>query len=366
MSGQVAFGIMGCAGIASKHFRAMQLAGNIRVAACASRSVDKAKAWAKERGIPAAYGSYQALLDDPEVQAVLIPLPTAIRKEWVLKAAAQGKHVLMEKPTAVSEGDLREMVAACRAAGVQLMDCTMFLHHARSRQVAALIADKAAFGEVCAVQSAFMAPMHLGGGMAGDIRTDPAMEPTGALGDMAWYNIRLSLLAFDHLLPTHVTCSAVHIEGGAALCVAGCLFFPPAAGGGGAPAALRGPRAALFQGGYSSHFTAHASIAGDLAVVTMEDFVLEESPDRAEYAITRAALLDDAMIWKRDVETVEVRGCQQEVEMVRTFAGLVLGGAPDWSWARGSLVAQRVLDACAASMARGGGRVDVDQSVVEI
>ena len=71
------------------------------------------------------YGSYEALLDDPAIDAVYIPLPPSMHREWTIKAAEKGKHVLCEKPLAMTASEAREMVASCREHGVQLMDGVM-------------------------------------------------------------------------------------------------------------------------------------------------------------------------------------------------------------------------------------------------
>ena len=101
------WGILGTAGIARKNWMAIRLSGNARVAAVASRSVDSANRFVQECSEqvpveiqPAALGSYEELLDRDDVDAVYIPLPTALRYEWVLKAAEAGKHVIGEKPAA--------------------------------------------------------------------------------------------------------------------------------------------------------------------------------------------------------------------------------------------------------------------------
>lgn len=91
------------------------------VVAIASRNIDKAKAFvaeAKLEGVATPYGSYQQLLDDAGVDAVYIPLPCALHKEWVLKAAAAGKHVLMEKPLAMVRCSRRASPAPCRYTSV--------------------------------------------------------------------------------------------------------------------------------------------------------------------------------------------------------------------------------------------------------
>ena len=81
------------------------------------------------------------LLDDPNVQAVYIPLPTALRKEWVVKAANAGKHVLADKPVAVSSQEMEEMLSACKANEVQFMDGVMFMHHSRFHSLLNVLAD---------------------------------------------------------------------------------------------------------------------------------------------------------------------------------------------------------------------------------
>jgi len=84
---------------------------------------------------PLAYGSYEELLDATDVDAIYIPIPTGVRKEWVIRAAQAGKHVLCEKPCAVTVADLEEMIDACRRHRVQFMDGVMFMHSRRLERV---------------------------------------------------------------------------------------------------------------------------------------------------------------------------------------------------------------------------------------
>lgn len=114
--------------IANKNIRAIGLSDNARVVAVGSRDATKAAALLARWGLAdsaAAYGCYEAVLADPAVDAVYIPLPSALHLRWVEAAAAAGKHVLLEKPVAVNEAELSGILAACEAAGVQLMDGTM-------------------------------------------------------------------------------------------------------------------------------------------------------------------------------------------------------------------------------------------------
>ena len=97
--------------------------------AIASRDGARAAATAAQLGIPRHHGSYQDLVDDPEVEAVYIPLPNHLHGVWTLQAAAAGKHVLCEKPFAMTSAEAQQMVDACTAAGVALMEAFMYRFH---------------------------------------------------------------------------------------------------------------------------------------------------------------------------------------------------------------------------------------------
>ena len=97
---KVRWGIIGTAEIATKVVAGMHDAKNAEVVAVASRALDRAQAWADEHDVPQAFGSYDELLADDSIDAVYIPVPTALRNEWIKKAARAGKHVYAEKPLA--------------------------------------------------------------------------------------------------------------------------------------------------------------------------------------------------------------------------------------------------------------------------
>src|SRR5438105_2549730 len=126
------WGILGTAQIARKNWRAIHDSGNSTIVAVASRDLERSRRFIAEcqaevafETVPEAYGSYEELLASQAVDAVYIPLPTGLRKEWVLRAAEAGKHIVCEKPCAVSVADLREMLDACRRHRVQFMDGVM-------------------------------------------------------------------------------------------------------------------------------------------------------------------------------------------------------------------------------------------------
>ncbi|GAF07887.1 oxidoreductase [Paenibacillus pini JCM 16418] len=119
------------------------------VVAIASRSMDNANKVASEFDIPRAYGSYEELLSDPDVDAIYIPLPNHLHKEWTLKAAEAGKHVLCEKPAALHAKDAADMVEGCKKAGVIFAEAFMYRHHPKHLRLMEIIQS----GELGTIQS---------------------------------------------------------------------------------------------------------------------------------------------------------------------------------------------------------------------
>ena len=209
------WGFLSTAAIARKNWKAIRLSGNGRVSAVASRDAGRAQAFIDECAaeVPqsaeaVAVDSYQALLDRDDVDAVYIPLPTGMRKKWVLAAAQAGKHVLVEKPVAVNAEDAQEMVDACQQAGVQFMDGVMFDH---SRRLEA-ISQKLAAGEVVGKLRRIATHFSFSGDeefQKSNIRTDSELEPHGCLGDLGWYCIRFTLWAAGLRLPSRVSARTI-------------------------------------------------------------------------------------------------------------------------------------------------------------
>ena len=118
------------------------------------------------------------MIASSDVDAVYIPLPTGLRKEWVLRAAAAGKHVLCEKPCGLSLADVREMTDACQKNRVQFMDGVMFMHNPRLRRLREVLDDGKTIGPIRRIMSVFT---FAGGETFFDanIRVHAALEPTG-------------------------------------------------------------------------------------------------------------------------------------------------------------------------------------------
>lgn len=137
----VRWGILGAANIAlTKVIPAMRLSPLSQVVAIASRSESKARDAASALGIPRAYGSYEELIADPDVEAIYNPLPNHLHVPWSIRAAEAGKHVLCEKPIALSAAEARELRAVRDRTGVQIAEAFMVRTHPQWLAVRELIA----------------------------------------------------------------------------------------------------------------------------------------------------------------------------------------------------------------------------------
>lgn len=151
--------------------------------AVASRSEDRARAYAAEWRIPRAYGSYEELLAAPDIDAVYIPLPNSLHAEWTIAAVRAGKHVLCEKPLALSLHEVHAVSEAARATGRVVAEAFMYRHHAQTLRVKSLI-DEGAVGKVRVVRGAFAFWLS----REEDVRLHPALGG-GALWDVGCYPV---------------------------------------------------------------------------------------------------------------------------------------------------------------------------------
>jgi predicted dehydrogenase len=137
---KIRWGILGVAKIATaKVIPAMQRSEHAEIAAIASRDLTKARAAADEHGIPQAYGSYEELLADPSIDAIYNPLPNHLHVPWSIRAAAAGKHVLCEKPIALSVAETRALIAARDKAQVKIGEAFMARTHPQWLRAAEII-----------------------------------------------------------------------------------------------------------------------------------------------------------------------------------------------------------------------------------
>jgi len=219
MTRTVTWGVLGLAYIGRVAvIPALQRARNARLVAIASRTPARAGEEARRLGIPRAYGSYDALLEDADVDAVYIPLPNTLHREWTLRCAAAGKHVLCEKPLAISAADGEAMIAGCRRHGVALMEAFMYRFHPRTERVLQIVAA-GGLGEIRFVRASFTYP-------ARDPRTSIRFNPDlggGALYDVGCYAVNLCRAVLGE--PTDVVASGAIGPTGVDEVAAGVLRF---------------------------------------------------------------------------------------------------------------------------------------------
>jgi predicted dehydrogenase len=186
------WGVLGCASIATrKVVPALQRSAHGEVVAIASRDRERATGAAADLGIARSYGSYDELLEDTDIEAVYIPLPNHLHAEWTRRAAAAGKHVLCEKPLAMSVAEAGAMIAACEDAGVALMEAFMYRLHPLWQRVRRLV-DEGAVGELTTIQ-AFFSYRNVD---PGNIRNIAAFGG-GAVMDIGCYPINVARWMFD-------------------------------------------------------------------------------------------------------------------------------------------------------------------------
>jgi predicted dehydrogenase len=190
----------------------------VRVAAVASRDLARAESYARERGIERAYGSYDALLVDSEIEAVYIGLPNGLHVEWSIRALEAGKHVLCEKALDKRADRVEEAFDTAERADRFLMGGFMFRHHPQTQRLAELVAS-GDLGEPRLVRAAFSFSLT----ELGDVRMRPELDG-GSITDVGCYCISaIRLLAGE---PESVTATQVLGSTGVDVRFAGTLAFP--------------------------------------------------------------------------------------------------------------------------------------------
>jgi len=184
----VKWGIVSTADINRKVIPGAKASPKVDLVAVASRTQDRADAYALEWGIERAYGSYDALLRDPEIEAVYISLPNTLHCEWSIRAVQAGKHVLCEKPLSRHVDDVEAAFDAAERAGRLLSEAFMYRHNSQTRRLKELV-DDGAIGELRLIRSTFSYGLY----DEGNIRLRTEVEG-GALMDVGCYNVSGSRL----------------------------------------------------------------------------------------------------------------------------------------------------------------------------
>lgn len=189
---KVRFGVLSTAKIAvEKVIPAMQQGHSCKITAIASRTLSKANKAADKLGIPVFYGSYEELLNDPEIDAVYIPLPNHMHVEWAVKCLEAGKHVLCEKPIGLSSQEADQLLSVSKKhPDLKIMEAFMYRFHPRWQRTRELV-QSGEIGEIKAIQSFFAYYND----DPGNIRNIAEMGG-GGLMDIGCYCISLSRFLF--------------------------------------------------------------------------------------------------------------------------------------------------------------------------
>ncbi|CAK9161802.1 unnamed protein product [Ilex paraguariensis] len=354
---KVRFGILGCANIARKVSRAMKLAPNCAITAIGSRSIEKASQFAAENEFPASakvYGSYDAVLDDPDVEAVYIPLPTSLHLRWAVLAAEKKKHVLLEKPVALNVKELDTILEACESNGVQYMDATMWMHHPRTAKMREFLSDPQRFGQLKSVHSIFS---YVGGPefLKDDIRIKPDLDALGALGDTGWYCTRAILWANEYELPKTVTAlpEPEYNEAGVILSCGALLRWTDG-------------KTATFYCSFLTNLTMDITALGTNGYLCVHDFVIPFQENGAPFYEASNSRFANLAIGIEPVPSEHAidTDLPQEALMVQVFANLVAGinekgASPEKKWPTISRKTQLVIDAVMASIEKDFEPVEV-------
>jgi len=360
-------GILSTANIGRTNWRAVFNSGNCVVSAVASRDVKRSRQFIREgqrefpfAAEPAALGSYEELIASPNVDAVYVPLPTGLRKEWVLRAAAAGKHVICEKPCGVSFADVQEMAAACRKNHVQFMDGVMFMHSPRLPRVRKVLDDGKSVGSIRRISSAFSF-CGTDEFSRGNIRLDGRLEPAGCLGDLGWYCIRFTLWTMKWQLPHTVT---------------GRILSESDRIGGRVPAPTEFSAELFFDDNVSAEFYCSfvaadqqwAFISGRKGWLRLPDFVHPFNSREPAFEVNRTEIrVREAGASQRRTripESAELgHPTAQNTIMFRNFARQVFSGKLNGDWPMWVLKTQQVQDACFRSAQKGGKPMKLDSKL---
>ena len=289
----------------------------VTVAAVAARDLARAEAYALRHGLEKAYGSYQELLADPDIDAVYNPLPNSLHGPWTLRAIEAGKHVLCEKPFASNADEAARVAQAASASGLVVMEAMHYRYHPLTQRLTELVAELGPVRHIQAWTSfAITNP--------GDIRYDYGVGG-GALMDGGCYAIDcLRLLGGDKPSVTGALADPVDPGAGPAVTdrsLAARLAFPAGA-----------------TGWFESSFTRDGAFRADLHVICEDGLVHLDNfifPGRGRLTATREGTV---------VADEPGAGESTYVYQLRAFAAAIASGEPVPTSAASALVTMRLID----------------------
>jgi len=334
MSDKIRWGVIGCAAIAKRAvIPGIRQSVLNEVAAIASRDTDKARETAEELNIPQAYSSYEALLEDDSIDAVYIPLPNHLHKEWTIRAAEAGKHVLCEKPLALTANEAAEMAQACDKAGVLLAEAFMYRHHPSYRMIREVIAA-GTIGEIRGIHGTFT---FNNADDAANVRYRRNWGG-GSLYDVGCYPINAARL----LLGTEPEAATVHAlfsdgHDGVDMMASGLIEFP-------------GSKSLTFDCGMWAAFRNTLEVVGDKGLIEVPSAFVTGTDGGSNFFVTADG----------GREEIKVPDVNQYAVQADDFARAIRGEQPLPFRASDAIGNMRVIDACLHS-ARSRARISIVQ-----
>ncbi|MCM3635377.1 Gfo/Idh/MocA family protein [Paenibacillus camelliae] len=334
MSNQkIRWGVLGCASIAKRSVvPGIQGSQLNEVRAIASRSLEKSLETAKELNIPVAYGSYEELINDQELDAIYIPLPNQLHKEWTIKAMKAGKHVLCEKPIALTHKEAEEMLLVSKEMGVIVAEAFMYRYHPRYERIKQLIAD-GAIGDLRLIKGSFT---FNNGDSTDNVRFVKEWGG-GSLYDVGCYPISAARYFLDRE-PIAATMQAMFSEkhGGVDMMAAGLVEFP-------------GDVSLLFDCGMWAAFRNPMEILGTKGRIEIPHAFLGKNENEGNYY-----LHTDQGVEEMKAESLDTYSLQADA-----FARAIYGEQPLPFPLEDAIANMKVLEACLQS-AENGTRVTLN------
>jgi predicted dehydrogenase len=334
------WGVLGTSGIAREQvIPAIQQSSNGKAFAVAGRDAARTKAYADALGIVRAHDSYEALLGDPDVDAVYIPMPNSHHAEWSVRAAKAGKPVLCEKPLATSADDARRVVEICAERNVPLMEAFMYRFHPQNERVLELI-GQGAIGEVREVRSHLsvdiMSPPDYG-----NIRFD-VTTGGGTLLDMGCYVVDIARRIVGEEPRTVQGWWSLDARSAVDVSTAGILGFSDG-------------RVATITCSFKANGNGAYTVVGTRGTIEVPRAII---PGMAPRAAEGMVIVVDQNGYRREEIFAPVN---QYGLMAESFAHSVLTGAPTRFAPGDSILNMTVLDALAES-ARTGGAIALEHA----
>jgi predicted dehydrogenase len=314
---------------------AIQKSRNGRVHVLATRSPADAEEVVAKNAIRHVYDSYDAVLADPAIDAVYVPLPNHLHLPWTLKALSAGKHVLCEKPLASNVREARKMAEHAKEAGLLLMEAFMYRFHPRSRRIKQIV-DKGVIGKPCLVRSAFCYHMDedivRSGGNA-RLKSDMG---GGALLDVGCYSVSVArwLMGAE---PTAVQAQAVYHPAGVDMHVVGTLRFAEG-------------QLAVLEASFISALQQTYTVVGSNGVI--------ELPHDAFIPWEKDAVYHQRQRDEEEGEKHVIKGADEYQLMVEHFSDAILGRTELDCTLVDSIANMRVLDALSEA-AQSGKTVEI-------